>query len=120
MWIISFNSFLYILSWLPLEGKLWLLEAFFGYRYGSLIFWILYQLSNDRGSFKSITHDTAYDKSYWSCATSWILYSPIWVTKSAPSYIVNYGSSCYRLLGRAAGLFAAKKQIPLAVGWEIV
>jgi hypothetical protein len=32
-----------MLSWMPLEGKLWLLEAFFGNRYGVIIFWILYQ-----------------------------------------------------------------------------
>lgn len=125
MWIISFNTFLYMLSWLPLEGKLWLLEAFFGYRYGSLIFWILYQLSNDRGSFKSITHDPVYDKSPWTCAMDWLVYTP-----GINALVRRHGAACCRLVsdavsvtaraGRAIGILAPKKQIPLTIGWEVL
>lgn len=119
-----------MLSWLPLEGKLWILEAFFGYRYGSLIFWILYQLSNDRGSFKSITHEPAYDKSAWTCATGWLMYAP-W-TNSVTSYrlssfVFRQSVACTRLIGdsfstaaRAIGIFTPKKQIPLTIGWEVI
>lgn len=114
-----------MLSWLPLEGKLWLLEAFFGYRYGSLIFWILYQLSNDRGSFKSITHDSTYDKSYWTCAMDWLMYTP-----GLTKLVTSSGAICCRFIGdmclvparacQAIGIFAPKKQIPLTIGWEVI
>lgn len=123
-----------MLSWLPLEGKLWLLEAFFGYRYGSLIFWILYQLSNDRGSFKSITHDPTYDKSSWTCAVDWLSYASELVknvaTSSANSLVYRHSATCCRLIGdtfsiagragQMAGILAPKKQIPLTIGWEVI
>lgn len=128
MWILSMEAFIYLLSWAPLESKIWLLQAFFGYRYGTLICWLVYQASLERGSLRTLTYDPQYDKSIWTSAMEYILHTPGFnlglISSSTTGYL---GRALTGTINRATRLcytscyFSPKKPlIALSSSWELV
>jgi len=125
MWIISFDSFCYVFSWAPLEIKLWMLQTFFGVRCGTILCWLVYQASLERGSLRTITYNPAYDKSIWTSAMEYIVHAPLGlISSSSYSY---FGRMLTDALGHVAkssrhyGLIAPRKpQLALTSPWEII
>lgn len=130
MWIISSDAFCYLLSFAPLELKLWLLQAFFGVRYGTIICWFVYQASLERGSLRTITYNSAYDKSIWTSAMEYIINAPLGIISSsyAGGYLGRTLTGVFNQIVRSGsltacqyGLIAAKKpQLALSSSWELV
>lgn len=130
MWILSIDAFIYLLSWAPLESKIWLLQAFFGCRYGTLICWLVYQASLERGSLRTLGWDPQYDKSIWTSAMEYIIYTPGLLSSSSTSYLgrVIAGAMaratrmCHSLdVSRITmGIITAKKPLIALTSWELV
>jgi hypothetical protein len=125
MWFISVEAVCFMLSYAPLEAKLWILQTFFGHRYGTLLCWFIYQVSLERGSLRMITYNNAYDKSFWTCAMEYAANIPLgMIPASTTAYLGRtvmdvFGQICRA--GRSYGLISAKKaSIPLTSSWEIV
>ena len=126
MWIISFNTFAYMLSWAPLESKIWLLQTFFGYRYGTLICWLLYQASLERGSLRTLTYDPAYDKSIWTSAMEYIVHTPGMHNALSSLNLGFLGRALTGTINRttrlcySSGFISVKKPLIALSSWELI
>lgn len=121
MWFLSFDALIYMLKWMPLEGKIWVLQLFFGYRLGTLIFWVLYQASMERGSFRMLTHDSTYDNSYWTSAINYVsqIASTGWLSCPSAGYVGRVVSGALSNVYKLTQSTPPKKQIALSA-WELI
>jgi hypothetical protein len=120
------DAFVYLLSWAPLESKIWLLQAFFGYRYGTLICWLVYQASLERGSLRTLAYDPQYDKSIWTSAMEYIIHTPGLqfglLSTQTTSYIGRVLTGTINRAARlcSSSILGAKKPRIALTSWELV